>query len=275
MTRDDLPTATTLLFVPGDRPDRFDKAVSSGADIVVVDLEDAVATAAKETARENAAAICARPGTAVRINGIGTPWYQDDVTRLAAAGVRIVVLPKAQTGAEVESLAGATGSSVIALIETATGVIAASEIARSAGAARLAFGSFDLAAELGVSPDDRLAMASARGALVLASAAAGLPGPIDGVTGAVADVAALSSDVDHAKAVGFTAKLCIHPAQVTATAQGFFPSDADVAFARKVLAAWETTDDAGVVTVDGRMVDRPVVTRAQRVVALAMRRDDG
>jgi citrate lyase subunit beta / citryl-CoA lyase len=134
---------------------------------------------------------------------------------------------------------------------------------------RLALGTFDLAAELLVAPDDRDAMFSARGQLVLASAAAGLAGPVDGVTGNVRDEAALRDDLNFARRIGFAGKLCIHPGQVPVVSQLLRPTQAQLAWARSVLRADGDARAAGaaVALASGELVDKPVVERARRIVA--------
>lgn len=272
MSRHDAAAARTLLFVPGDRPERFDKAAAAGADLVVLDLEDAVSPDAKDRAREHVVAWLrdATVPAAVRVNAADSPWHDDDLAALADIGADrspTVMLPKAQNSGSVAATVATLGdgAAVIALLETARGILRAESIAAVDGVVRLALGTYDLAAELGVDPDDPSAMASARGTLVLASAAAGLAGPVDGVTGDVRDTDRLVTDVRRAAAVGFGGKLCIHPAQVGPTAATFAPAADDVAWARRVVAAAETAGD-GVILVDGKMVDRPVVDRARRIL---------
>lgn len=261
-------SARTLLFVPGDRPDRFDKAAAAGADLVVLDLEDAVAPEAKDRARDEVAGWLRTTTvpTAVRVNAADSPWHDADLAALADLPCT-VVLPKAQDPALVAETVDALGegSAVVALLETARGILRAERIAAVPGVVRLALGTYDLAAELGVDPDDPSAMAAARGVLVLASAAAGLAGPVDGVTGDVRDTDRLVTDVRRAAALGFAGKLCIHPAQVTPTAAAFATDADDVAWAHRVVAAAEAAGD-GALLVDGRMVDRPVVDRARRIL---------
>lgn len=262
--------AAAWLFVPGDRPERFDKAAASGADVVIVDLEDAVPAAHKDAAREHAAGWLSSTSAvaAVRVNAAGTPWHSDDVARLAMVGPSLVVLPKAEEPSLVCDLIAALppGSAVVALLETARGILHAPEIALIDGVHRLILGSFDLAAELGVDPDHWPALAGSRQALVLASAAAQIPGPVDGVTGDVGDQGRLVEDVSSAAALGFTGKLCIHPAQVPIAISALSPSTSDIAWAERVLTAAHTAD-GGVVVVDGRMVDPPVVARARRILS--------
>ncbi|KQZ75736.1 MULTISPECIES: HpcH/HpaI aldolase/citrate lyase family protein [unclassified Nocardioides] len=265
--------ARTLLFVPGDRPDRFDKAAAAGADLVVLDLEDAVAPDAKDRARDDVVSWLRTTTTAaaVRVNAHGTPWHDADLAALSellASGVACtVMLPKAQDPAAVAATVASLGdgAQVVALLETARGVLRAEPIAAVPGVVRLALGTYDLATELGVDPEDVAAMASARGALVLASAAAGLAGPVDGVTGDVRDADRLVADVRRAAALGFAGKLCIHPAQVAPTAATFAPDATEVAWAQRVVTAAEAAGD-GVLLVDGRMVDLPVVDRARRIL---------
>ncbi|MDH6622620.1 citrate lyase subunit beta/citryl-CoA lyase [Streptomyces sp. LBL] len=266
---DRIATARSLLFVPGDRPDRFDKAVASGADLIIIDLEDAVAAADKDHARDNAAAWLARGNQAiVRINPPSAPWSEADLGVAADHGCPVMV-PKAEDPAVLAELAARTAGrcALIPLIETALGVERVHEVCAAPGITRAAFGNVDLAAQLGVAHDDHAALAYARSRLVVALAAAGICPPIDGVTTAIRDAGALGADVAHARRLGFTGKLCVHPAQVQAVAAGFAPSDTEVRWARAVLDA-----GSSVTTLDGQMVDKPVLERARRVLAQARER---
>ena len=259
-------SARSLLFVPGDRPERFAKAEASGAGLVVLDLEDAVSPEHKEAARTHVGDWLAEGHRcAVRVNAIGTPWHDADVEAVSGHGCALMV-PMAASAEHLRDLARRSGSELIALVETAAGVLDVASIARAEGVARLALGTFDLAAELGVSPDDREALAWSRGALVLASAAAGIAPPVDGVTGDVADEERLRSDVRNAAAVGFSGKLCIHPRQVVVVEAELAPSEADVRWARSVLEGVAAAGGSAVVVVDGKMVDKPVVDRARRLL---------
>ena len=273
----DLLGARTLLFVPGDRPERFAKAAAAGADLVVLDLEDAVAPAAKPDAREAVREwLAAGNQGMVRINPPGTEWYEEDVAAVAAvagvAGVGAtsvpVMLPKAQDPAEVAALVAALGpaAQVVPLVETALGVHRAVEVCGVEGVVRAGFGSVDLASELGVDPVDREALRYARSALVLGSRAAGAGAPIDGVTTAVRDEQLLLEDCAHALSLGFTAKMCIHPAQVVPVATAFSPTPEQVEWARAVVGA---AASGGVAVVDGKMIDKPVVERARALLLRA------
>ncbi|MGW5106093.1 HpcH/HpaI aldolase/citrate lyase family protein [Nocardia sp. NPDC004123] len=260
--------ATTLLFVPGDRPERFAKAAASGADLVVLDLEDAVAPDHKGVARGHVAEWLADGREcAVRINAPGTAWHVEDVEMVARHHCA-VMLPKAEATETVQKVSEQLGkySCLIALIETARGVMDAREIATVPTVRRLAFGSFDLAAQLGVDPADREALASARAALVLASAAMGLGGPIDGVTGDLRNNDLLTDDVHYARRLGFTGKLCVHPRQVATVSAALRPTAEQIRWAQTIADA---TSSDGVTAVNGQMIDKPVLDRAYRILQQA------
>jgi citrate lyase subunit beta/citryl-CoA lyase len=266
----DITLARTFLFVPGDRPDRFGKAAASEADIVILDLEDAVAADRKLEAREHVRAwLDQRHKAVVRVNAADTPWHADDIGMVAGSpGAVAVMVPKAEDPGRIESLSRSlpAGMGIVPLIETATGLLGATAICALGSVARPAFGSVDLAAQLGVDHNAHHALHHMRSALVLAAAAAGCGAPVDGVTTSLADDSRLLADLEHAIALGFTAKLCIHPRQVAIANQRLTPSEADVEWAQQVIAA---AQDGAVTVRDGQMIDRPVVLRAQAVVARA------
>ncbi|MEU6145583.1 CoA ester lyase [Streptomyces sp. NPDC047081] len=267
---DDLAPARTLLFVPGHRPDRFAKAAGSGADGIVLDLEDAVGPELKDAAREHVRAWLADGGRGVvRVNAPGTEWYDADVAALSGRPCP-VMLPKAADPDQVGRLLAdlPAGSAVVPLIETAAGVLEARSICAAPGVVRAAFGSVDLGAGLGVDPDDRAALATARSLLVLASAAAGTAPPLDGVTTALDDERALRADTRHAATLGFSGKLCVHPRQVAVVHAEFAPSDEELRRAKEIVAA---AGEGSVAVLDGRMIDRPVVERARRLLDRAHR----
>lgn len=266
-----LAAATSLLFVPGHRPDRFAKAAAAGAGAIILDLEDAVAPDAKDEAREHVVAWLAKEGedlAVVRINAPGTPWYNDDVDAIAALTGTPVMLPKAESHDDVYELIAALGEfgAVLPLIETAAGVLGAREILSVPGVLRPAFGSIDLSAQLGIDPTDAQAMLFARSRLVVAAAAAGVAGPVDGVNTDITDDGALARDALHAASLGFTGKMCIHPRQLGAVHTAFSPTADEIAWAQKVLAA-AAAGDGAVTVLDGKMIDKPVVDRARRILA--------
>lgn len=263
----DLATARTLLFVPGDRPERFDKAAAAGADVVIVDLEDAVPGEHKEQARDAVrdwlADAAPDHGACVRVNAAGTPWHDEDlaVLRGLTAGI---VLPMAASAFDAAAVHQAVEAPVLAIVETARGVLEAAAIADAEGVVRLAFGALDLAADLGT--DDADTFARVRTQLVLASRAAGLEGPVDSVTTDVTDGDAAGRDALAGRGVGMRGKLCVHPRQVGPVAAAFAPDQAEVAWAKRVLEAGE---GGGVAVLDGAMVDEPVLARARRILEQA------
>jgi citrate lyase subunit beta/citryl-CoA lyase len=255
--------ARSFLFVPGDRPERVPKALASAADAVVVDLEDAVAPADKERARQS---IIDDARVLVRINAAGTAWHDDDVAFLQTHRVAGIVLPKAEEAYTVEGVARLTGTAVLPLIESAQGLYAIDMIAKARGAARLAFGHLDFQLDIGMQAgDDERELDNVRLAIVLASRRAGLPAPIDGVTVALDDEARLRIDAERAKRFGFRAKLCIHPKQAAIVNAAFAPTEAQLQWARRVLDAARQAN-GGAFRVDGQMVDAPVIARARALL---------
>ena len=254
----------TPLFVPANRPDRFAKAAASGADAVILDLEDAVAPADKDMVRASLDAGFTDLPVIVRINAKGTPWHQADLDALRGKGFAAVMLPKAECPKAVaEVIAALPDLPLIALIESAAGLAQARAIAAVPGVARLAFGSVDFCADLG-SAHLRDVLLPARFELVLASRLAGLSAPIDGVTVQLDDPQVSAEDASHARDLGMSGKLCIHPKQIAAIHGAFAPSEEDLDWARRVLASGE-----GAVSIDGAMVDEPVRMRARRLLAMA------
>lgn len=271
----DLARARTFLFVPASRPERIAKALATGADAVIVDLEDAVAPADKPGARQALLAwLDANPDerVTVRINAAGTAWHEDDLAACRHPGIVGVMLPKADSAAQVAHAFGASGKPVLSIIETGLGLEALAEIARALGSARLVFGKLDLAVELDLVPDEsdpeELVFLPWRAALVLASQRAGLPAPIDGVFTAIGDDAALATYARRARRHGFGGQLLIHPSQVASAAAAFTPSAQDIQWALAVRQAAEVAG-GGAAVVDGRMIDAPVIARAERILAVA------
>ncbi|MGR6917407.1 HpcH/HpaI aldolase/citrate lyase family protein [[Actinomadura] parvosata] len=289
----------TWLYVPGDRPDRFGKAMASGADVVIIDLEDAVAPARKDAARENAVAYLrdrhATPGSEahvradaagseahmradtpgpqihVRVNDPATARGRDD---LAAVGelADAVRLPKVESAAVLDAL---TGAPAYALLESAAGIVAAREIAAHPRVAGVALGEQDLAAELAIT--DEQAMNHLRLQVVLAAAAAGLPPVPMSVHPDVKDEAGLLASCLAGRAIGLFGRTAIHPRQIPVIRRAFRPTEEEAARAAEVVAAAERAEQAGVGAValpDGRFVDAPIVARARRTVELARRLAD-
>jgi citrate lyase subunit beta/citryl-CoA lyase len=265
----------TYLFVPGNRPERFVKALASGADAVVLDLEDAVAAEAKAQARRAIADWAAQAAPAdraravVRINDAASTHFPDDLRLLRDAGIACAMLPKAETSQHVSALrAVAPNASVLALIESARGVAGVDAVAASAGVTRLVFGTLDFALDLDLDigeHSDALVYAASR--LAIASRVAGLAAPVAGVTPQLDDEARLLADLAWSRRMGFDAKLCIHPRQVAPIHAALTPDAQAVSWAQRVLAAEAASP--GAAQLDGRMIDRPVVLQAQRTLQRA------
>lgn len=252
------------LFVPASRPERCSKAVDAAPGAVIVDLEDAVAPDQKEAARQSLQQwLSPQHPVIVRINAEGSDWFAQDLPLLAHPGVAAVMLPKSESCAAID-LAVAAGKPLIALIETARGVARAREIAQRPGVLCLAFGSIDLQVDLGIGGDNE-ELHAVRGELVLASRLAELRAPIDGVTTAIDDADLLRRDSERARRFGFGAKLCIHPRQLAVVNAAFAPSADEIAWARRVHEAIAGSGGAAV-SVDGKMVDRPVLLLATRIL---------
>ncbi|PRX50884.1 citrate lyase subunit beta/citryl-CoA lyase [Prauserella shujinwangii] len=269
------PPPLTLLYVPADRPDRVRKALASAADVVLVDLEDAVAPARKDEARAAAARLLAdaRRPVQVRINPPGTPWHDDDVAAVAglpgAVGARV---PKIETPGAVTALAAALpGRALHPLIESALGVEHALAIATaSPQVASIGLGEADLRSDLGV--DDEAGLGWARSRVVVAARAARLPPPAMSAYPHVRDIEGLVASCRAGKALGFLGRTAIHPAQLDPIRAAFLPTADEVARAREVVARLDGARRAGtgaLVLADGTFLDTAMLERANTVLALA------
>lgn len=265
----------TYLFVPGNRPERFAKALASGADRIIIDLEDAVAPEGKAAARTAIGEWMAdsdtpRERVLIRINDAATPWHADDLTLVNAVRALCVMLPKCEAPNQVAAVLPCSpkNATVLPLIETARGMVALHEIAAAPGVTRLAFGSLDYMADLDI-PAGSLALQFAAAQIAIASRAAGIGSPVAGVTPDL-DATRVATDMANARTLGFGAKMCIHPSQVAAVRAALAPSAEELVWAQRVLQAWNTSA-GGAIQVDGKMVDRPVVLKAERIMAQAAR----
>ncbi len=267
---------TNFLFVPGTRPERFTKALNSGADAVIIDLEDAVAAQDKDSAR-NAIRTAWPTFTAdekkrliIRTNAPGTQFYSADLILAQELSVVCLLIPKAESLDQINGAAQILpNTALIPMIETALGLDHLKEIASSNQVLRLALGNLDLQADLGMVCDaQETELQTARYQMVLASRLARITPPIDGVTPSTDDLARIEGDSQRAKRMGFGGKLCIHPNQIPAVKAAFMPTSEEIEWARKVIAA-DQVSQGGAVKLDGRMIDRPVVLLAQRTLAIA------
>jgi citrate lyase subunit beta/citryl-CoA lyase len=264
-------TPRSYLFVPGNRPERFEKARAAGADRVIFDLEDAVQADAKPAAR---AAVLAtldilRPEL-VRINGSDTPWFEEDLAALASCrGVAGILLPKAERLEQLSAVLERVHRDIVLfpMIETARGIANLSAICAAPQVGRLVFGTLDFQIDLGIEGDaDELNLF--RSQIVLASRLAGIGAPVDGVSTVISDSSVIENEARRGRRFGFSGKLCIHPTQINAVHRAFAWSDAEKDWARRVLIAIEASNGAAV-AVDGKMVDLPVILKARRIAAQA------
>lgn len=279
-TPDVAAAAISYLFVPASKPERYEKALASEADAVIIDLEDAVALADKDSALEALLAAfgagLSRPAL-VRINAADSPWFERDLAALsalpptAAASLAGIVVPKAERTADLERAvamlrAAGAGLEVVALIESAPGVAAARELAATPGLTRFAVGaadlSFDLDCEIGSATVDWV-----YAQLVVESRLAGLAAPVASPPFEIRDLGLVEREAARLRGLGATAQLSIHPAQLPAIHTGFLPSAEAIAWARRVEAAASSGD--GAAQVDGQMIDKPVHERAGRILAQA------
>lgn len=267
-----------LLFVPASRPERFAKALNSGVSAVIIDLEDAVAIDEKDHARAQLAQwLQANPQeqVLVRINALGTPWHEQDLHLCREPNVLGVVVPKAEQPGDLQRMAQACGQALYPIIETATGLSLVRTIANTHGVARLLFGKLDLAVDLGMDypapageDDAETVFLLARSELVLASRAAGLDAPIDGVYTQLDDEAGLFTYARRSARFGFAGVLLVHPKQLSAVQRAYAPTAAQIDWAQRIIAAAEQSNGAAV-SLDGAMVDAPVIARARNILARA------
>jgi citrate lyase subunit beta/citryl-CoA lyase len=259
----------SYLFVPGNRPERFDKAHAAGADAVILDLEDAVQPDEKPAAR--AAVVATVSGAAsraawVRINGSDTSWFSDDIAALAGQpGVAGIVLPKAETREQIETVLARAhpALSVLPIVETARGFANLAALCAAPRVQRIVFGTLDFQIDLGIDGDGE-ELHLFRSQIVLASRLAGIGAPVDGVSTTITDTDAIEADARRGRRFGFGGKLCIHPKQIDAVHRAYAWSEAEQAWARRVLEAVQASNGAAV-AVDGKMVDMPVILKARRI----------
>ena len=272
----------SLLFVPGDRPDRMEKALGVGADALILDLEDAVAPSAKPEARKHVAAFLGAHPEAnlwVRVNPLEGAETDRDLDAVLGARPRGLVLPKAEGGPSVQELARRLterGNATAQILAIATETPAAIfQLGTYGGAARLAgltWGAEDLPAAIGASTS-RDADGSftppyelARSLCLFGAAAAGVA-PIETVYPAFRDLDGLGAYAARARRDGFTGMMAIHPVQVEVINAAFTPSEAEVEHARAVVAAFDANPGAGALSLDGKMIDRPHLVQARRTLA--------
>jgi len=278
----------SMLFSPANHARRVEKALTLPADAVILDLEDAVAAREKPAARADALAARAAPRRGklfIRVNALSTEWGYADLVAMVAAGIDGIMLPKVESAqdlgtaewliAALERDAGlpAGGIDLIPLIETAAGLAALDAIARTAKRARrVAFGAGDFTLDTNLTwSREEWELLPPRSHCVTHSRAAGLEPPIDTVWARLDDEDGYAASVERARALGFAGKLCIHPSQLAVANAAFSPTEAAIAQARRVVAAFEEAEAKGLasITLDGAFIDYPIAHAAQRILARA------
>lgn len=263
----------SALFVPATRIDRIEKAIATGADAVIVDLEDAVAVEAKAQARQDLEVFLSTHENLelwVRVNGAQTPWFEDDL-RLCSQFLQVkgVMLPKAEHPEQIASVYSKTGKAVYPIIESAKGIVAIPDIASAPGVKRLSFGALDLGVDLGLENGSEGAdflLKQMRVQLVVQSRVAGIGAPLDGVYPNFKDTEGLRQSMLFVKGMGFAGALCIHPSQVEVIHSVMRYSEEEMRWAKAVLEKYQETGLAAF-AFEGKMVDMPVIERAKRVLA--------
>ena len=271
-----LSDACSFLFVPATQPERYGKALASGADGVIIDLEDAVGLDDKAKAREilkntwSSISIDQKHRIVVRCNAPGSSFYAADLVLAKELQVRHLMIPKTESRDHVNGAAEELKTTAfIPMIETPLGLHHLNEIASAEQVLRLALGNLDMQVELGISCDDNeTEIDTARFMLVLASKLAQIAPPLDGVTPSTDDEPRIFAHAQKAKRFGFGAKLCIHPKQIPIVKRAFTPSPEELDWAKRVISA-DKAAKGQAVKVDGKMVDRPVVMLARRILVLA------
>jgi citrate lyase subunit beta/citryl-CoA lyase len=266
--------SSAFLFVPGTRPERFAKALDSGADGVIIDLEDAVAEEDKKSARDAIRSAWPtfnaeqKKRLIIRSNSPGSQFYAADLILAQELDVACLLIPKSESLDQINGAAQILpNTAIIPMIETAIGLDRINDIATAEQVLRLALGNLDLQADLGMVCDSQESeLQTARFQIVLASRLAQIAPPIDGVTPSTDDIERITNDAERAKRMGFGGKLCIHPKQVPLVKAAFLPSAEEISWAFRVIEA-DKASKGGAVKLDGRMIDHPVVLLAQRTLA--------
>ena len=280
-----MPPLRTLLFAPGDHARRVEKALSLDADAVILDLEDAVATAEKPTTRALVAAALQRPRNAllyVRVNATDTEFCYGDLTAVTRRGLDGIILPTVESPAALATIEWLLTQlerdralshntiDLIPIIETASGLQhLAAILATPTRVRRVAFGAGDFTLDLNMTwTRGESELAHPRATIVTASRAAGIEAPLDTVWVDLNDADGLEASARTALTLGFQGKMCIHPSQIAPVNRVFTPTDAEIAFAERVCAAFARAeaDGSAAIQLDGKFIDYPIVYRAQRTL---------
>lgn len=260
-------SARSYLFVPANRIERFEKALNTEADAIILDLEDAVPIELKVPSRHALKEwLIAHPEhqVMIRVNSRNTEWFANDIELAKLDNVCAIILPKTETSQDIEAILAIKHIDTFALVETPLGFANIRQIANTKSVKALMFGSIDFQLEMNMQ-GGYFELLSFRNEFVLASKLAGIDAPIDGVTVDFKDETLIELETQQAKNLGFAGKLCIHPNQINIVNRTFTPTDAEVEWARKIL---KTVDEAQgqAVSLEGKMVDLPVILRAEKIL---------
>ena len=295
-----MPLNRTFLFAPGNHARRVEKAFTLGADVVILDLEDAVAVSEKAAARKPVAEALAGPRKCrgfARVNAMATPFCFRDLDAVVVKGVDGVVLPKVESAADLHSIDWVIANlererglpvgaiELMPIVETAVGILRVDRILQARSLKpysgrwrvnRVAFGAGDYSHDLGLTPThDEPELLQARSRLVLASRAAGLESPVDSPWFHFKDREGFKRAIERSRRMGFQGRLCIHPDQVAAANEGYSPTLEEIARAERIVAAFRKAEAKGAaaIEVDGQMVDYPIVFQAERLLQAVKEQD--
>lgn len=263
-------SARSYLFVPANRVERFEKALNTEADAIIIDLEDAVPVDLKISARQTLKDwLSANPQyeIMIRTNSRNTEWFKDDIELAKLPNVRAIVLPKTESPKDIEAILTIQNIETFALIETPLGFANIRQIAKTNSVRALMFGSIDFQLDMNMQ-GGYSELLSFRNEFVLASKLANIEPPIDGVTVDFKDEALIELETLQAKNLGFTGKLCIHPNQVNIVNRVFSPTANEIDWANRVLEVVEEAQGQAV-SLDGKMIDLPVILRAEKILKQA------
>ena len=260
-------SARSYLFVPANRVERFEKALNTSADAVIIDLEDAVPVDLKISARESLKQwLVEHPQhqVMIRVNAKQTEWFQEDIQLAMLSNVIAIVLPKTESVEDIQAVADIRNLDIYPLIETPLGLAHVRQIAAAPSVRALMFGSIDFQLEMDMQGGYH-ELLSFRNEIVLASKLAGIESPVDGVTVDFKDEAIIQLETQQAKNLGFAGKLCIHPNQVNIVNQTFSPTSQEIEWAHRVFYVVDEAQGQAV-SLDGKMIDLPVILKAKKIL---------
>lgn len=262
-----MQTPRSFLFVPANRTERYSKALNSGSDAVIIDLEDAIPTEHKLNSRALLKQWLLDHPTEkvmIRVNAEQSEWFNDDIQLAQIPNVIAIVLPKAEQQQAFTAIQSIRNIDIYPIIETPYGMAHVEKIAQFPAVKALMFGSIDFQLEMDMS-GDFLELMYFRNRIVLASKLAGIASPIDGVTADFANTELNQTETLQAKKLGYQGKLCIHPSQVSVVNQAFIPSAEEIQWAQQVMNAVHLAQGQ-TISLNGKMIDKPIISKAEKIL---------